>query len=577
MASQNHPTRGNKRLIKYTKIPLDASPHNPSTRSNSQSDRNPCRSILSTGSIISAVGTVWNSVNNPPQIFRTKENRRPDGLSVDDGLLCYADGRADDGSSSPVFERLKVIKASLFDLRRGCSGFSKLGRVGDFDASEESYRLYGGIGFSVLVYDLARIYGCARERLETIGKVECRTAIGESSDLDKNVDIREESMVREAAETSAMIDSVSKTSASGIDVGCHAKCLSSSNATVECRISGASQDVSGSEAECIAHEFVLEDEFSLSFPLLGTDKLRNIFAKNRHAISGALAGTFVSLCLHPVDTVKTVIQASKMEQKSAFHIFKRIVSERGLMGLYRGIASNIASSAPISAVYIFTYESVKAALLPQLPKEYLSIAHCTAGGCASVATSFIFTPSERIKQQMQVGFRYQTCWSAFVGILGKGGLPSLYTGWDAVLIRNIPHSIIKFYTYESLKHAILSSAPPDAHLNTLQTLACGGVAASTAALFTTPFDVVKTRLQTQVPGSLQQYRGVLHTLQEIATHEGLKGLYRGLCPRLVMYISQGAIFFASYEFFKRVFYLDVSQLPVSAVGNGQGVEGVPSS
>jgi len=39
-----------------------------------------------------------------------------------------------------------------------------------------------------------------------------------------------------------------------------------------------------------------------------------------------------------------------------------------LLGLYRGIATNVASSAPISAVYTFSYESVKAALLPYLPK-----------------------------------------------------------------------------------------------------------------------------------------------------------------------------------------------------------------
>lgn len=129
----------------------------------------------------------------------------------------------------------------------------------------------------------------------------------------------------------------------------------------------------------------------------------------------------------------------------------------GIFGLYRGISSNIVSSAPISALYTFTYESVKKSLLPLLPKvtqsfiaegnnltetrlfpisvilciiyflydkqcinlmeclpfvlqDYQSLAHCTAGGCASIATSFIFTPSERIKQQMQVSSYYRNCW-----------------------------------------------------------------------------------------------------------------------------------------------------------------------
>ena len=41
---------------------------------------------------------------------------------------------------------------------------------------------------------------------------------------------------------------------------------------------------------------------------------------------------------------------------------------------------------------------------------YQSFAHCIGGGGASIATSFIFTPSERIKQQMQVGAHYENCW-----------------------------------------------------------------------------------------------------------------------------------------------------------------------
>ncbi|KAI3503662.1 hypothetical protein L1887_32109 [Cichorium endivia] len=65
-------------------------------------------------------------------------------------------------------------------------------------------------------------------------------------------------------------------------------------------------------------------------------------------------------------------------------------------------------------------------------------------------------------------------------------------------------------------------------------LLCGGLAGSTAALFTTPFDVVKTRLQTHIPGSVNCYHGVIDNLKDISQHEDLKGLYRGLTPRLAI-------------------------------------------
>ncbi|XP_004300791.1 PREDICTED: uncharacterized protein LOC101309355 [Fragaria vesca subsp. vesca] len=300
--------------------------------------------------------------------------------------------------------------------------------------------------------------------------------------------------------------------------------------------------------------FVITDGCKAQPCALAHDKLHTL-AKQEHAFAGALSGVFVSICLHPVDTIKTVIQSCRAEQKSIWFIGKSIVSDRGLTGLYRGIATNVASSAPISSIYTFTYESVKGSLLPLFPKEYYSVAHCVAGGCASIATSFIFTPSERIKQQMQVGSKYHNCWNALVGIIQKGGFTSLYAGWGAVLCRNVPHSIVKFYTYERLKKLMSSSEESRNHPSTLQTLVCGGLAGSTAALFTTPFDVVKTRLQTQIPGSVSQYNSVIHALQEIENKEGLKGLYRGLTPRLVMYMSQGALFFASYEFFKKSFSL----------------------
>lgn len=52
-------------------------------------------------------------------------------------------------------------------------------------------------------------------------------------------------------------------------------------------------------------------------------------AKQRHAFAGALAGISVSLCLHPLDTVKTMIQSCRLGEKSLCNTGRSIISERG--------------------------------------------------------------------------------------------------------------------------------------------------------------------------------------------------------------------------------------------------------
>ena len=44
------------------------------------------------------------------------------------------------------------------------------------------------------------------------------------------------------------------------------------------------------------------------------------------------------------------------------------------------------------------------------------------------------------------------------------------------------------------------------------------------------------------------------------------GLVSGLAPRLVMYVSQGALFFASYEFFKKFLSLDTALPETESIG-----------
>lgn len=74
-----------------------------------------------------------------------------------------------------------------------------------------------------------------------------------------------------------------------------------------------------------------DDEPKIQIFSANNKKPFHSLAKQEHAFSGALAGICVSCCLHPVDTIKTVTQSCRAEQKSIFYIGKSIVSDRGLI------------------------------------------------------------------------------------------------------------------------------------------------------------------------------------------------------------------------------------------------------
>lgn len=94
-------------------------------------------------------------------------------------------------------------------------------------------------------------------------------------------------------------------------------------------VSTSKDHIVNQKRKSLFHEVVVDEDCSKRDCSSIQDKLQLAFAKNKHALAGALAGTFVSLCLHPVDTVKTVIQANGGVQKSSCDIIRKIISERG--------------------------------------------------------------------------------------------------------------------------------------------------------------------------------------------------------------------------------------------------------
>ncbi len=161
----------------------------------------------------------------------------------------------------------------------------------------------------------------------------------------------------------------------------------------------------------------------------------------------------------------------------------RIYQEEGYKGFFRGLQASILTSAPASAFWWPAYECSKLLLSPML---HWNRSGGGGGGGGSGG-----------------------------GGGGSGGISSPPSSEDT----------------SSMKHVVFSLS--------------GLIAGSITMICTNPFDVAKTRLQTQT----QTYgaTSALQALARILHHEGMNGLMKGLTPRLVYSVPASGLLSFTYE------------------------------
>jgi solute carrier family 25 protein 39/40 len=82
----------------------------------------------------------------------------------------------------------------------------------------------------------------------------------------------------------------------------------------------------------------------------------------------------------------------------------------------------------------------------------------------------------------------------------------------------------------------------------------GSLSGAAAALLTTPFDVVKTRVQAHeqvVERQCDRRTSLVHVLRQIVRTEGVRGAFSGAVARLAKIAPACAIMISSYEVGKR--------------------------
>lgn len=204
-----------------------------------------------------------------------------------------------------------------------------------------------------------------------------------------------------------------------------------------------------------------------------------------------------------------------------------------------------------------------------------------AAGCgasAAFAHDMLMTPFDTVKQRMQLGY-YKNVYQCIRTVAAKEGIRAFYLSLPTTLLMNLPYGGIMVAVNESARKYI---GQGEQKISVGTSLVAGSIAGAVAAASTTPFDVIKTRLQTQdlkpcpkvVVGAMRSvsgggdliissaaaggtgsvpyvgHRGTFEVISQIFREEGFRGFLRGTVPRVLVHAPAVAISWTAYETMK---------------------------
>merc|ERR1719409_423936 len=263
------------------------------------------------------------------------------------------------------------------------------------------------------------------------------------------------------------------------------------------------------------------------------------------AIAGALASGSSTALMHPMDTLKTKIQAT-VGAGPGMKAFIKSIPQIGARNLYRGIIPATVGAASGHGFRTATYEVACKLLAPLTLMPLITEIQIQGfgSGLGTLVGTTVRIPCEVLKQRLQTG-QHDNAIEAFKAVT-KNGTKGLFAGTAATLSREIPFYVIGLVTYEKLKQA--AAAAKRKELTAWETIALGGMSGAIAAAATTPADVLKTRAMT---GQLAAGEVMWVSVQNIVKKEGAAALFKGVVPRMMWIAPLGAMNFAGYELAKR--------------------------
>ncbi|KAL8210660.1 hypothetical protein R6Q57_005097 [Mikania cordata] len=260
----------------------------------------------------------------------------------------------------------------------------------------------------------------------------------------------------------------------------------------------------------------------------------------KSALAGGLASALSTSVMHPIDTIKTRVQASTL----SFPQMIAKLPELGFQGVYRGSVPAIIGQFSSHGLRTGIFEASKIVLInvaPTLPDLQVQ---SVASFCSTVLGTAVRIPCEVLKQRLQAGI-FNNVGEAIICTWQQDGLKGFFRGTGATLCREVPFYVAGMGLYGESKKVVQQVLGRE--LEPWETIAVGAISGGLAAVTTTPFDVMKTRMMTAPQGQPVSMSMIAFS---ILRHEGPLGLFKGAIPRFFWIAPLGAMNFAGYELMK---------------------------
>lgn len=278
-------------------------------------------------------------------------------------------------------------------------------------------------------------------------------------------------------------------------------------------------------------------------------------------ISGTTSGLIGRLFVAPLERIILLKQTNELKKytegknkKSFINIFRQILKQEGIKGLFKGFGMNCLRSVPLTALEFFFFDLNKNLYYKLFPNCSEYILNLFAGAIGGGMAYTVVYPIDFARTMVTVNSVPDEIpfFKILTHLKKKYGFFNMFKGLGANWIGILPYCGLKFFFFEYFI-SNLKKYRNSKILGKIDNLVLGGLAGSLACSLTYPLDVLRKRRQTQLLRDNTKKFDYHKLIYFIYQKQGFRGFYAGIGISILKNIPLTSLTFMMNEWCKNKF------------------------